>query len=396
MLPPMCAVATSQSTVDNSQVQSGDVLSTQTLNVVSVTDGSTATTTATGNSVSSAVQTGALDVQSTQILTGAVQGQTTLNVDANAGALTTLTTAATGNTGDIGSYGGGPASGTTTQTVGPVTIEADSQINGVNAQTGAASVTTQAIANAQGLTVQDADGALTASQSSAALTQSSGGADIDYTPGTASFASSAVSNSVTATAAGAASHTLNITQTMTGARTQAGEVDSFGNAQTAASAATATDNNITATTENGAISLTDNQSNNAYTRAEVVLDAYQFGSGQAQAYSVGNTTLAGAAGADLTLDNTQTNNGGDIVALSTFSGHDGYDASSTATAMGNAVTGYACSDCGGVIGVASSQTNSANVSATSTLSVAGSNRSVSGVATAVGNNATFYVSRPSH
>lgn len=64
--------------------------------------------------------------------------------------------------------------------------------------------------------------------------------------------------------------------------------------------------------------------------------------------------------------------------------------------MGNAVTGFACSDCNGTLAVTNSQTNSVALSATSQIDVAASNRSVTGTATAVGNNATFYVSKPSH
>ena len=71
-------------------------------------------------------------------------------------------------------------------------------------------------------------------------------------------------------------------------------------------------------------------------------------------------------------------------------------AASTATAMGNAVTGFACSDCNGVANIVNNQTNSAQVAANSTIDMAAGNRSVSASATAVGNNATFYVSRPTH
>jgi hypothetical protein len=396
MLPPLCAVATSQSTVDNAQVQSGDVTSSQTLNVVDVPDGVTAVTTATGNSVSSAVVSGSLDVQSSQSLSGNVAGQTAVGVATNGGVQTSLTTAATGNTGDIGSYQGGPATGATTQTVGAVNVTADSQFDGSAAQTDQALTTTQAIANAQGITTQDTSGALTASQSSAAVTQASGTTSLQYTPGTAAMTASAVSNTVTGQATGNGDLTMTVNQSMTGARTQAGEIDGIGNGQTVVTAATATDNNITATTESGSINLTETLDNNAYTRAETVQDSYQFGSAQSQAVAYGDSVLAGASGPGLTLNNTQTNNGGDIVAVSTFSGHDGYDAASSATASGNAVTGYACSDCGGVVNVTNSQTNTALISATSSLDVAAASRSATGVATATGNNATFYVSKPSH
>jgi hypothetical protein len=62
--------------------------------------------------------------------------------------------------------------------------------------------------------------------------------------------------------------------------------------------------------------------------------------------------------------------------------------------MGNAVTAYACTNCGGVMNVSNTQTNNAGVNATATTTLTGSNRSVTSTATAVGNSATFYVSKP--
>jgi hypothetical protein len=62
--------------------------------------------------------------------------------------------------------------------------------------------------------------------------------------------------------------------------------------------------------------------------------------------------------------------------------------------MGNSATGYACSSCGGTVGITSRQVNSGDVNATSTVNITGSGRSVAGVATAVGNSATYYSSRP--
>jgi hypothetical protein len=97
------------------------------------------------------------------------------------------------------------------------------------------------------------------------------------------------------------------------------------------------------------------------------------------------------------LNNTQVNTGG-IEASASFTGDNGFDASSSATAMGNAVIGFACSQCGGVINVTNSQTTSGGgveaVSSTTVTNINGNNRSTSGISTAVGNSATFYVSKP--
>ena len=134
--------------------------------------------------------------------------------------------------------------------------------------------------------------------------------------------------------------------------------------------------------------------NSAYTRGQAVVTSYEFGTGSASAYGVGNSVLVGNSGQLMTLDNTQTNTGGGIEVIASFTGNNGYDASSNATAMGTAVTGYACSNCGGVMNVKNTQTSGADVSASSTTTTTAGNRSVTGSATAVGNNATFYVSKP--
>ncbi len=94
------------------------------------------------------------------------------------------------------------------------------------------------------------------------------------------------------------------------------------------------------------------------------------------------------------MNNTQTNSGG-VEVIASSGGSSGYDLASSATAMGNAVTGYACSACGGVMSVGNSQTNAADLSARSGISFDGAARSATSTATAVGNTATFYVSKPS-
>jgi hypothetical protein len=58
------------------------------------------------------------------------------------------------------------------------------------------------------------------------------------------------------------------------------------------------------------------------------------------------------------------------------------------------VTGYACSECEGHLESRNTQTNNGDVSAVANTTVAGSNHSVITGANAVGNSASFYVSRP--
>ena len=398
-LPPISAVATSQtSQAINGQVQLGDVLSTQTLDVDAVSDQTTAETSATGNAYSAAVQAGDVNVQSTQSMQGNAGATATLNVTTDAGLQVSMTTEGTGNTAEADTLGGGALTGTFRQDTGPVSITSESQINADAAQAGDLTVSTNAIANTQGLGAIGGTVDGTVTQTSQALTQSNSGAILQVASGTATFSALAVSNNVTATGTDGSSQTINVNQSMTGARTQAAQFLAVGEAQTLVNAATATGNNVSATNEGGELNVTAVQDNESYLRVQAETTAYQFGLSSTVATGVGNSVMAGETSGDVNVDNTQTNGGAGIQVSAASAGTDGYDLSSSATAMGNAVTGFACSLCGGRMTVTNSQTNSTDVSATSSLSLGagtgGSARSATGVATAVGNSATFYVSHP--
>jgi hypothetical protein len=409
MSPLFSAVATSQSVVNNGQVQLGDVFATQTLNVVDVSGDASATTTSTGNSVYGAVASGSLDVESTQQVSSNVTSVTHFNVSDDVGGQTSILTASTGNTAEEDSIQGGPITGNLSQTVGAYSITSENDFNAADASMGAVSAVSQAVANSVAMTVVDTTSAVTINQSSAASvdaesgSENTGSAALMYTPGTASFVSSAVGNNITGTGFpidSGASQSIVATQTVTGPLTQAAEFASAGNAQTLLGAATATANNISITNQYGAANLSADQSNYSYVFADSENSAYEFGTGQSSAYGVGNNIMIANQGPSTSLDDFQ-NNTVATDANASFVGTGGggataYDATSSATAMGNAATAFSCSDCGGVISINNSQLNSGNVSATSYLEVDGSNRSVNGVATAVGNSATFYVSKPSN
>ena len=104
--------------------------------------------------------------------------------------------------------------------------------------------------------------------------------------------------------------------------------------------------------------------------------------------------VAANAGPSTALNNTQLNGAFGVESTASFQGGTGYDAFVSSSATGNAVTGFACSACGGVMNVANSQTNLGDVSSSTSIGLTGSARSVRGTATAVGNTATFYVSQP--
>ena len=177
---------------------------------------------------------------------------------------------------------------------------------------------------------------------------------------------------------------------------QATQFVNAGNGQTIAGQSNAIANNLSISNDNNPLNVASTQSNTTYVRAQTEVTAFEFGTGSASANGVGNSLVAGNPGGDLTLNNNQFNSGGGVEVISSFSGTGGlgYDGSSSAIAMGNAVTGFACSTCVNRITVTNRQTNNTAVSATSTLNMGAANRAATGVATAMGNTATFYVSQP--
>jgi len=395
---PLCLLlagaATSQtSQVLNNQVQLGDVFATQTLDVVDVEESTSVVTPATGNSfIGSAVGT-PIDVRSTQQLSGNVSADATLNVEVRSGYITAIATAATGNSAESNVEDTG-LSGASVQSAGPVSVQAFSRYAGPDASTTDLSVSTQAVVNSQGYGLTNSASDVTLTQDSEATAQADNGVTIRYLDGVAVSSALATVNNVTAVGAGYSEQSLDITQNSTGATAQATSFTFAGNAQDITAQATATANNLSATNEGGVMTLSATQTNDTNVSAEAYLSSFQFGAATANAYGVGNSVMAGNYGPEIVLDNSQLNTGG-VNVISTFVGDNGYDAYVSSTAIGNAVTGFACSACEpGRATVSNSQRNEGGVSAQGAMTITGQNRVVNSVTSATGNTATFYVTRP--
>ncbi len=393
-----CAgAATSQtppppSTADNIQVQLGDVFATQTLNVVDVSGSTTAATTATGNSFSAAVQNGSMNMTSSQTMQGNVTATTQVTAAGSAGDGVTLITEAAGNTGE-GSVTGGTMNATVNQTVHGTAINASTVVDAPTGQMFTSSnISATALGNSQAYGVTDGTATHSTTQSNDALVQALAGAQVQYLQGDSAVSASAVANNVSGGGLNS-TQTASVTQTMTGARTQASVEVESGSAWNVIGASVATANNANIGNQGGSLAMTVNQTNGDYVRSESLVNAYEFGAGTASAVGIGNSSQAGEAGGFLDFDNTQSTTGG-VQVFSTFTGHDGFDAGASSIAIGNATTGYACSDCQATMRINNHQTNTDGVEATSTVSIAGSNRSVSSTANAVGNSATFFVTTP--
>jgi hypothetical protein len=390
-----CAAATSfAQSVFSDQVQTGDVLSDQTLDVVTIEESTTATTTATGNAFDARQDGGDVDMRVNQNLQGNVSADTRLNVAASSGATTVLTTAATGNTSDAGVFNG-TLTGVYNQTTGPVAITGHSHTEAPNADAGDVSSSVQAIGNSQGVGVSYGVSGVRINQTNEAQVTTDGGGVYGQVNGAAAFVAATAANNITTTSEGGSSQRIIANQANNAGLTQAAQFTAFGQAYVATTQTTATGNNVSATNQGPLLDATIDQTNVAYVRSQAETSAAAFSSVTATAYGIGNSSLAGNLGEEVIVDNTQFNEGGGVESVAAFTGGDGYDGLASATAIGNAATGFACSDCGGRMTVSNRQTNDADVGSTSSVTVSGSGRAVAGVSTAIGNTASYYTSRPS-
>ncbi len=365
----------------------------QTLDVVEVTDQTTAVTTATGNSADFTVEGGDLDVRSNQALQANVRADALDNVTANAGASTVLATAATGATGDAMVLGG-THTGVYNQSTTATDIYAHTHVEAPAARFGDVSSSVQAIGNSQGLAASSAAAGVRVNQTNNAFVNTDGGGYFGQVTGAASVSAVSAANNVTVAGLNGAQR-VEVNQLNAAAVTQAAQFTAYGSAYVSATQATATGNNLTANEQGPILDIKASQQNLAYVRAQSVNSAAQFGAGSSSAYGVGNSAVAGNQGPQIVLDNSQFNESGGVEAIASYTGISGYDASASASAIGNAATGYACSDCAGVMQAVNRQTNTAEVGATATTTVT-AGRSANGVANAVGNTASYYVTRPSH
>jgi hypothetical protein len=420
MLPPLSGVAISQSVVKtNNQSVQTDITASDTLNVQDTTQSTSSVASATGNGLSTGTENGGLDVESTQDMPGAVTGNISavshVTIATNGGQVTSVA-AATGNTVEDtseGELGGGALTGNFSQSAGANwTVKSETDFKAPTAQADGASIASQAIANSLGFAVSNASLNVTTTQTNSALVDAEGGSEVldsggaviggsgatlQGTTGAVAYSTIAVGNNLTGTGSGQASQTIGATQVANGSLVQAAGFVNVGSGQTVEGDATASGNNLAVINNGGPLTVVSSQENDThFTHAQSVATDFSFGTGQATAFGVGNSVLAGNQGPSTELDNTQINTGG-IQAQASFTGDSGYDATSSATAMGNAAIGYACSQCGGVVSVNNSQvTSGGGVEADATTTITGTNRSTTGIATAVGNNATFYVSRPNN
>lgn len=397
-------VATSQ-TVPGSTLQvdpenNGAVTATTTLNVETASDGVTGAAIASGTGVNGGFYGVDGAMTANQINNGAILGHTVVNAvvpgggQASMGDSSSVTSTAVGNSGTATAAYGTLSAFMVQTNYGSVT--ARSQIEGETAQAGDVVESTLAAGNSQGLLMVNGAMGARVSQNNQADVAADGGAVLQYVAGTAVVAGTAAGNNIDLTGANQSAARVITDQNNGADNVTATKFAAYGNSYLTTTGATASGNNLNAANDGTLLDVTSNQYNTAYVRAQAEETSYQFGGAQATAYGVGNSVMASNAnGPGLVLDNVQVNDGGGVEVIASFEGNSGYDAGASATAIGNAVSGYVCNQCGGNMTATNTQANNVDISARSTVTV-GSGRSVVGISTATGNNASFAVTSPGY
>lgn len=375
----------------STQIQTGDV--TGLVDIDLSVDQVTVSTSAQGNSLAGGVTAASAGLVSRQTMTGATVARSNVVVNGEADGQLSVQTTARGN------YLGVTTNGATfavdaTQSATGDRVQAGTYVQapgGRVLQGGFA--TSAAVANtvAMGGPSSSLTGVIDQTAQTTVFAETV--ADVQYIPAPATFSSQAVANSVQTNTTGASHQDLAIRQSNAASTTEARTDVYVDNAWDLTVGANAGANQAITANAGGSMLIETDQTNAGRVRADARVQTNLQGQTVLAARSVANETVAGNNDIYLKLDNTQLNSGG-VEANATYVGVNGYDAYVGADAVGNAVTGYACTQCGGGdVNITNNQTNSGNVTATTSATV-GSGRTAVVGANAVGNTATFYVSRP--
>jgi len=380
------------SIVLNEQMQFGDVFAEQTLDVVDSSEQVTVSNSATGNSLAGGVQGGDMSVTSIQSMQGDVRADTTFVLGGDTEGVVSGVTQANGNYLGLSAY---DASLTvdSAQTVSEVEIVATSTMaEGNERLLGGAYVDASAIGNTLALGGERSSFEGTAVQWSDANIRASNYAATQYIPAEAEFTAQAVANVVSVTGTSVTGQTMTIDQRSTGGIIDSGVSANAGNSWDLAGRANAGANRVVLSNQGGSVVATTRQDNSSQIQSQAIVTSYDYGAANSYARGVANEVSVGNNDIYVEIDNTQINTGG-VAVDARFAGTQGYDAYVGADAAGNVVTGFACADCAGYIDATNNQANSGNVSATAQTTINGTNRAVVTGTNAVGNAATFYVSR---
>jgi hypothetical protein len=374
----------------STQTQSGDV--TGLVDIDLSVDQVTVSASAQGNALAGGVTAASAGLVSRQTMTGSTQARSNVVVNGEAEGQLSVDTTARGNYLGVTTDGAVFAVDATQSATGDqVGAGAYVQAPGGRVLQGGFATTT-AVANAVAMGGLSSSLTGVIDQNARTTVFAETVADVQYIPAPAIFSSQAVANSVQTNTTGASNQDLAIRQSNAASTTEARTDVYVDNAWDLTVGADAAANQALTANAGGSMLIETNQANAGRVRADARAQTNLQGQTVLAARSVANETVAGNNDIYLSLDNTQLNSGG-VEANATYVGVNGYDAYVGADAVGNAVTGYACSQCGGDVNINNSQTNNGDVTARTNATI-GSGRTAVVGANATGNSATFYISRP--
>ena len=391
------ALAQSSGLVLNEQLQLGDVLAGERLNVVDAQAQINQSVTAQGNSLVGGTEGQDVAVLSQQDARGATRAGSELTLGGQTDGILVSTVQARANY--LGATANNARLTLEAAQSSSADVEASTQIMGDQSMlAGGAYIATGAIANTVAL------GGTGAADNRAAVVgtvdQLSSGNVFAVTRGSprwvrdpSDFSAQAVGNAVQSTTGPNSNQELAVRQRTTGQAIAADVGIYAGNGWDLAARANATANTAAFYNQGGSLITTTDQGNTAQVSADAELSSYDFGKATTIATATGNEVIVGNNDIYLEIDNTQVNSGG-VEATASFTGYQGYDAYVGANAVGNSVTGYVCGDCAGNMSVSNQQLNNGNVTATSNTVINSAGRHIITGTTAVGNAATFYATRP--
>ncbi len=393
----LCAVSASDvraqdgSVVLNEQMLFGDVFAGQRLNVVEANQQVTVSNTALGNQINGGAEGRDITLRNTQSSHGAIAAQTNINTGYEVSGRVTAVTQARSNEASAAANNAALELDSRQYTYGSTVSQTalenpDARLTG-GIQATSASYSNNVLAGGTNTFVSG-----TIQQRATGDTRAGTYVPAHYIPGTAYIVADAAANTAQLSSNGSSGQRVEVRQLAEG-WTAAETASSAGNTWVSTTVSTAAANRITANNAGGSQVITTDQTNTGGVSSRATTHAYDFGDLRAMADGAGNQAYVGNQDIWVEIDNTQMNSGGVAVEVE-LTGYNGYDAYTGANAVGNSVTGFACSDCGGIMNGRNNQTNTGNVSATATTNIVGQGRAVITGTTATGNSANFYVSRP--
>jgi hypothetical protein len=388
-----CAVGTSraqdQALVINEQIQLGDVFSSQTLNVEEAPEGLSVTTTAVGNIVSAIGQQQPIDFQSDQQVDEHVEAVTNVTVAGQTGEFFVTQTAATGNSATAGTCCA-LTLGSSFQTMSNGSVVAADAISSTGDMAGSVSVDASAVGNTQGWNQIGGEVQAWTEQRNMGLTQATNSGEFVGSAGNIGLTATAVANNVTIDAENAYVD-IGVNQSRQGPGVMAVVDATIESGTDVQSVASASGNLVDASVSSPNIGLSVVQNDYAGLDAYSSLTLTEWsGDANSVAYGVGNSIIMSNVGAATSLYNEQSSEG-EINATAAFTGGTGKAAFISSTAMGNAVSGYSCTECGGDFGGFNRQVNGSKVRSQSNVSITGRTGLISAESTAIGNTANYEI-----